>query len=115
MIGSSILDFHAVILYPRFDCRTSHLKTVVLVGRGNAVLASILLPGNELAGLHLDWHILKNLPLPIATAFANEPTLPIVWMLVRLTLVHRRFAPEWLKLKSLLSQIDERNGSTGGP
>ena len=33
----------------------------------------------------------------------------------RLTFLHRRFAPEWLRLKHLYPDLARRNGSTGGP
>ena len=57
----------------------------------------------RVGGLHLDWHIVSELPLPHRECFANEHGSAYERLIIRsaqLTFLHRRFAPEWLRLRS---------------
>ncbi len=55
-------------------------------------------------GTQLDWHVISEFPLPITKSLPNL-------LIVRcgcLTFLHRRFALEWLKLKSLYPELGKR-------
>lgn len=53
-------------------------------------------------GTHQSWYIIEETPLPVTT----EGSLAL--QTARLSFIHRRFAPEWLRLKHLYPQLDER-------
>jgi len=56
----------------------------------------------RIGGLHLTWFIVEECPLP-AIAINDDDTVQVQDLLLhnaaRLTLIHRRFAPEWLRLR----------------
>jgi hypothetical protein len=58
-------------------------------------------------GLHLNWFIMEECPLPIVE---NEAAAfrPLVLGAARLTFLHRRFAPEWLRLKQLYPELSKK-------
>jgi hypothetical protein len=55
-------------------------------------------------GLHLNWFIVEECPIPNATP--DSPACQrIALATARLTFLHRRFAPEWLRLKHLYPEL----------
>jgi len=58
-------------------------------------------------GNHLNWFIVDELPLP---RFEHEstPNHHTVLSAARLTFIHRRFAPEWLRLRRLYPELCAR-------
>jgi hypothetical protein len=52
-------------------------------------------------GTQIDWHILADFPLPSVPGFP----FGLAKRAARLTLLHRRFAPEWLQLKHLYPEL----------
>ncbi|QDV37672.1 Eco57I restriction-modification methylase domain-containing protein [Tautonia plasticadhaerens] len=63
----------------------------------------------RIGGLHLNWFIIEECPIPVLNLgdklnFRGR----IVLDAARLTLLHRRFAPEWLKLKRLYPELAGR-------
>ena len=55
------------------------------------------------AGLNLNWYLIEDCPLAVAV----DPN-HVLWLTLRasrLTFIHRRFAPEWLKLKHLYPEL----------
>ncbi len=63
---------------------------------------------SRVVGIHIDWHHLQPLPIPVNvlddSASASHRTR-VVLSCARLTFLHRRFAPEWLKLKRLYPEL----------
>jgi hypothetical protein len=61
----------------------------------------------KVAGTHLDWYQLEQLPLPFkdGTLVSSAPACQLVLLAARLTFLHRRFAPEWLRLKHLYPEL----------
>jgi hypothetical protein len=53
------------------------------------------------SGTQIDWHILADFPLPAS----NNQFGDLVVRAVCLTFLHRRFAPEWLRLKQLYPEF----------
>ena len=53
------------------------------------------------ASTDIAWNVLADLPVPASSAHH----LQLVERSACLTLIHRRFAPEWFKLKHLHSQL----------
>ena len=61
------------------------------------------------ASTSLGWFILEELPLPINSWNQNRgPVERLILASARLSLLHRRFAPEWLKLKQLHPELSGR-------
>ena len=58
----------------------------------------------RLTGLNLSWYIMEESPLPHID-IKDVPSIRIVLGTARLTLLHRRFAPEWLRLKHLYPDL----------
>lgn len=58
---------------------------------------------NRLAGASLNWFIVEECPIP-----KSEPPSRLGEDVSRLTLLHRCFAPEWLKLKHLYSVLSSK-------
>lgn len=72
-------------------------KTFFVSAAMNSLVADFIVRA-KIAGLHIDWHHVEALPLP-----RFEPNSSIVNRValnaVRLTAVHRRYAPEWLSAR----------------
>jgi len=66
----------------------------------------------RLTGKHLNWFIAKELPIPNVLVKHLQGKTGIFARLVlsaaRLTLIHRRFAPEWLDLQRLSAVLSDR-------
>ncbi len=60
----------------------------------------------RLGGIHLNWFIVEECPLP---KVGRLPVLQrITFLAAQLICIHRCFAPEWLKLKSLYPELGEK-------
>jgi len=62
----------------------------------------------RIGGLHLDWHLLAELPIPDRLQDTNPTYGGLVRNAFRLSAIHRRFAPEWLKLKHLYPELGSK-------
>ena len=85
-------------------------RTLIL----NAVLNSLTFDfavRQRLAGLHLNWFVLEECCLP-SVERANASTMPNLRRLamdtLHLSLIHRRFAAEWLAFKALYPECEQR-------
>jgi len=63
----------------------------------------------RIGGLHLTWFIVEECPLPLALNNSDCGQLSGILALqsARLTLIHRRFAPEWLRLRHLHPELSQ--------
>jgi hypothetical protein len=75
---------------------------------GSAVdsLTADFIARQRTGGLHLSWFVVEELPVPKATGGAA--TGRAILNAARLTLLHRRFAPEWLQLKAQFPELSTR-------
>src|SRR5262249_29436152 len=87
-----------------------NLLRTLLVGAVLGSLCSDWIARLKVAGTHLDWYQLEQLPLP----FQDKPDVnsQSAYMLIqnaaRLTFIHRRFAPGCLRLKHLYPDLAAR-------
>ena len=83
------------------DC--GPLKCLFLAGCGNS-FAFDYTARNRLSGITLNWFIVEELPMPdrceATTRFQRVSLASAL-----LTFIHRRFAPEWLRLKNLCPEL----------
>ena len=78
------------------------LKSLLLSSVMNSCVFDYL-TRRRLSGVNLSWFILEELPIPQAH---DSKSIDIVERAsARLTFVHRRFAPEWLKLKQRYPEL----------
>jgi len=111
-------DTRTLIACPLSGYAGGDTLAVLVVGGGNyqrtLVLASVLsslstdsVARLKVAGTHLDWYQLEQLPIPIQVMEQEDsPTSACLAVLCgRLTFLHRRFAPEWLKLAHLYPEV----------
>src|SRR5262249_22152420 len=61
----------------------------------------------RLGGTTMNWFIVEELPIPAATQH-EECFRRLILNAGRLTLLHRRFAPEWLRLKQLFPDLAKK-------
>ncbi len=59
----------------------------------------------RVGGLNLSWFILDECPIPNLSSAQRSGAERIVIGAARLTFIHRRFAPEWLRLKQLYPDL----------
>ena len=90
----------------------SHLRLAGYIGehlRLTSMLTSFAtdyVARQKIGGINMSWFAVEELPIP-----AGENQIQwrrLVLGSARLTLLHRRFAPEWLRLKSLLPEFGQR-------
>jgi hypothetical protein len=65
----------------------------------------------RVSGLHLDWHIVSELPLPKRGILSDHKEIEarrLILPAARLALPHHRFAPEWLRLLHLFQTLKDR-------
>jgi hypothetical protein len=64
----------------------------------------------KVAGTHLDWYQLEQLPLPVSENSRPLDSFRRILSVhtLRLTFLHRRFAPEWLNLKHLYPELSSK-------
>ena len=83
----------------------SILKTIGLLGVCNSMVFDFMLR-TRFASTSLAWFILEEMPIPHQL---DEQSGSDVYRMsldtIRLSFVHRRFAPEWLKCKSLYPEL----------
>jgi hypothetical protein len=61
---------------------------------------------NRMAGTTLNWYIVAECPIP--SAVWDDSGTDLCLRSTRLTFIHRRFAPEWLKLKQLYPELSAK-------
>jgi len=61
---------------------------------------------NRHGGLHMSWFLLQECPMP--DKIRTNENEKLITNVCRHTIQHRRFAPEWLKLKSLYPELESR-------
>ena len=61
-------------------------------------------------GTHLNWFIVSECPIPVdeCQSDGNLLHLPLIVDAARLTFIHRRFAPEWLRIRYLYPELRAR-------
>ena len=102
---------------PDFPC--SHLVPTLTVPKGQLdktlVLSCVFnsfcfdfVTKRKLPYLHLSWFVLDELPIPMQIVADESIFLNIAQSAARLTLIHRCFAPEWLKLKQEYPELAGR-------
>jgi hypothetical protein len=100
------------------DCPANHKTPTLLVASGNTSKTLLALAALNsfvfdyalrirLSGLSLGWFILEECPVPPLSAGVRQYRMSVC--VARLDFVHRRFAPEWLKLKEIYPELAERD------
>jgi hypothetical protein len=91
----------------RFDS-SDVMRCLLLQGVFNSLVFDFT-TRQRVGGLNLSWFILEECPLPLAlTQRSDSVSSRVLLNSLSLTLVHRRFAPEWLRLKSIYTALEER-------
>jgi hypothetical protein len=62
----------------------------------------------RVSGVHFTWFILEECPLPRLSEDSTAEVLSLAQRTARLSLLHRRFAPEWLRLKIVIPELAGR-------
>jgi len=81
-------------------------KTLALVATFNS-LPFDFATRQRVGGLHLNWFIVEECVSPKLDAASRSFTF-LTLHAARLTLIHRRFAPQWLKLKHAIPEVSNR-------
>jgi hypothetical protein len=85
-------------------------KTLFITAAANS-LAFDYVTRQRVGGLHLYWHIVAELPIPsadAATLVHESHTARLIRIAACLAFIHRRFAPEWLRLKHLYPKLAKK-------
>jgi hypothetical protein len=125
--------FHAKILF-RDVARNTHTRTFLAVCLPELpcghTISTLRVQGNEIgkflllesfldsfcfdyvvrirnSGLHQSWFVVADCPIPNADP-NNPQCIHLSLAAARLTFLHRRFAPEWLRLKHLYHQLAKK-------
>jgi hypothetical protein len=61
----------------------------------------------RLSGLNLSWFVIADCPFPTAV-FESACSSRLPMLAARLGFIHRRFAPEWLRLKRSFGELDRQ-------
>jgi hypothetical protein len=80
------------------------LKSLIVSGLLNSLILDFV-TRSKVVGVHIDWHHLEGLPLPVERLKAREAVTRLALAASSLTFIHRRFAPEWLRLKHLFPDL----------
>ena len=88
------------------------LEQCLFVSGTLSSLAFDFITRQRVSGLHLDWHIVAELPVPSIDLTSPQGHAAFRSIILRtsvLTFLHsRHFAPDWLKLKSLYPELGGR-------
>jgi hypothetical protein len=87
---------------PCLKVEGSFEKTVQLAALLSTFIADVIVRV-KVAGSSVDLYHISDLPLPIGGIEASWKRLTV--NTIRLTFIHRRFAPEWLKLNGLFPKL----------
>jgi hypothetical protein len=112
----------SMIATPHVACPFGHSAPVLHVNRGDmrltlaicATLNSLAFDFSlrqRLAGVHITWFILEDCCVPSALVNSKGRSgvhSDLALSVLRLSFVHRRFAPEWLRLKQLCPDLEAR-------
>ena len=83
------------------------IERTLLAGTLLSSLCSDSIARLKVAGTHLDWFQLEQLPLPLGESEIVKTKVGqrLIINASRLTFLHRRFAPEWVKLAHLYPKV----------
>ncbi len=91
-----------------FHLRLTHgeLPEYLLLAASLSTFVFDFVARQRVGGLNMSWFIVEELPLP--TRFTQGASVRrLIESVARLSFLHRRFAPEWLKLKHLYPELAE--------
>ncbi len=101
MIASLVVGYGCGYKLPSLSFSPNPLSTALwFVASFNSLTFDIVTRIRN-ASTDIAWNVLADLPVPASGVHHNF----LVECSARLTLIHRRFAPEWLKLKHLYSEL----------
>jgi len=105
-VGAFVPPFPGNHKVPMLSLPSEQLdKTLGLLTVCNSLCFDFMLR-NRFASTSLGWFILEELPIPVTPWDQNKKiTDALTIAAARLSLLHRRFAPQWLKLKQLYPEL----------
>ena len=108
MIGTAVCGNPCNDTASTLRFRSRPLESCIAMGGVLSSLACDFVARQRVGGLHLDWHIVAEFAIPSLDLNSPENYEAFKILTLRsgvLTLLHRRFAPEWLKLKQLNPEL----------
>jgi hypothetical protein len=86
------------------------LARILLLASATNSLAFDFCTRQRAGGLHLNWFIISECPIPFSAASDREKSIHtrLVQNSARLSFLHRCFAPEWLRLKHLYPELAKK-------
>ena len=105
-VGAFVPPFPGNHKAPMLSLRSQRRdKTLGLLSLCDSLCFDFMLR-NRFASTSLGWFILEELPLPITPwEHKSDITYRLIVAAARLSLIHRRFAPEWLEAKKLYQEL----------
>lgn len=83
-------------------------KSLIVSSLMNSLLMDFV-TRSKVVGVHIDWHHLESLPMPFERLSNDIGTSKrLIFTASSLTFIHRRFAPDWLRLKALYPEFVKR-------
>ena len=94
------------VLMPSNPSLKNHLPVVASLNS----LSFDFVVRQRLSGTNLSWFVIQECPIPIQiTSRVERPEIKRLTLdTARLVFIHRRFAPEWLKLKQLYPELSSK-------
>jgi hypothetical protein len=96
LIGSVIPGFPCGNTLPVLRLQTENVERLLMLGATTSSLTCDYVARLRLTGAHMNYFVLQDIPIPLKNA-EKKLHHRLVYAAARLTLLHRRFAPDWLK------------------
>lgn len=106
-LGSVIPGFPCGNTLPVLSLTTRRVEQLLLLAATASSLACDYVARLRMTGSHMNYFVLQDIPLPL-TATDSATHQCVALLAARLTLIHRRFAPEWLQLRTIYPELGGR-------
>ncbi len=107
MIGVTLPRFPCGNSAPILNQKMSNLLSILSIGIAINSIAYDFVTRNRCGGLHLNYFVIQETPLPRKGAIEKYPTA--ILQSTRLTFIHNLFSPDWLHLRGLFPNLSKRN------
>jgi len=111
LIGTALCDFGCGDTASTLTFAENALERTLILAAGLTSLTFDFVCRQRVGGLHVDWFLIAELPIAKRLSrsnFSDSMVKRLMLGAAALTFLHRRFAPEWLRLKSLYPKLSTR-------
>jgi hypothetical protein len=104
LIGAVVPGFPCGNTLPVLQLPEAYVERLLMLGATTSSLTCDYVARLRLTGAHMNYFVLQDIPVPLQNPTATIHEI-LALQAARLTFLHRRFAPEWLRLKHLYPEL----------